>query len=51
MQEIKQGIAGMALFVAITLVFFFIADLQERLRESDRTFSWWINRQIHRVIP
>lgn len=51
MREIKAGIAGMALFVAITLVFFSVADLQERLRFVDQPFSWWIKRQIERLIP
>jgi hypothetical protein len=50
-QEFRSGLAGVALFVAISLAFLFVADLRERLREVDQPLSWWIERQIRRVIP
>jgi hypothetical protein len=51
MQELRAGLAGLALFVAISLAFLFVADLRERLRAIDQPLSWWIERQIGRVIP
>jgi hypothetical protein len=39
----------MALFAAVSLVFFAIADLIERLHAVDQTFGWWISRQVQRI--
>ena len=48
-KERKDLMAGMALLTAITLVFFFIADLTERHHAVDQTFGWWISRQVQRI--
>jgi hypothetical protein len=48
-KDLRDGLAGMALCAAITLVFFFIADLTERLHAVDQTFGWWVSRQVQRI--
>ena len=49
MRELRAGVGGIALFVAITLMFYMIADLREKLRYIDKPFSWWVGRQIERI--
>jgi hypothetical protein len=49
LKELQKGVGGMALLAAVTLVFFAIADLIERLHAADHTFGWWAARQIHRI--
>jgi hypothetical protein len=48
---IRDVIGGFSAFFAITLVFFLVADLSERLRAVDKTLGWWVSRQAQRIIP